>query len=79
VGAAGKEEAQQLEGLKPNQLTFGRQQLEDAAHAVLHIKGRYHGAGMLRHQRDEHLQHVVQVLVLKVKPKRAMKNRMPIN
>lgn len=65
MGAARQEEPEQLEGLQPDELTLGRQQLEDAAHAVLHIEGRYHGAGMLRHQRDEHLQHIVQVLVLK--------------
>ena len=31
---------------------------------MLDVERRHHGAGMLRHQRDEHLQDVMQVLVL---------------
>lgn len=64
MGAARQEEAQQLEGLQANQLTFGREQLENRADAVLHVERGHHRAGVLRHQRDQHLQHVVQVLVL---------------
>lgn len=64
VCAARQEEAEQLQRLQPDQLAFGGEQLENGPHAVLHVERGHHRAGVLGHQRDEHLQHVVQVLVL---------------
>lgn len=64
MSASAQEKPQQLEGLQSNELTLGSQQLEDGPHPSLGVERRHHRAGVLRHQRDQHLQHIVEVLIL---------------
>jgi hypothetical protein len=64
VGAPAEEKSQQLQGLQPDQLALRRQQLEYRPDAVLGVESRDHRRRMFRHQPDQHLEHVVQILVL---------------
>lgn len=64
MSAARQEEAEQLERLQTNQLALGGQQLENGSNAVFDVERRHHRARVLGHQGDEHLQDIVQVLVL---------------
>lgn len=64
VCASGQKESEQLQCLQSNQLTLGSHQLEDTPHSLLNVESWYHRARVFRHQRYQHLQNIVQILIL---------------
>ena len=64
VGGAAEEEAEELERLEPDHLAVGAEHLEDGPHAALGVEGGDQRGRMVAHERHEHLEDVVEVLVL---------------
>ena len=64
MGRSRQEEPEQLERLQPDHLRPRPQHLEDGPHAALGVKGRHQGGGVVAHQAHDHVEDVVEVLVL---------------
>jgi len=64
VCAATEEESEKLQRLQSYQLALGCQELENRSYALLRVERGHHRRRMLRHERYEHLENIVQIFIL---------------
>ena len=75
VRAPAEEESHQLQRQQSDRLRLGREQLQHRLDAQLEVEGGHHGGWVVGHQPDQRVQHVLQVLILPKRRRRASDSR----